>query len=114
MSTPSLPDVSRAPQRGCGQPTAEPTPLPSVEYAAAVRAALRLPCLRVADIAAAIGVPRATLEAYRLGTRRMPHVTRARLTAFLTAYAADVLRASAALTSPPGAAVGDDLRADPP
>ena len=84
-----------------------------VEYAAAVRAALRLPCLRVADIAAALAVPRATVEAYRLGTRRMPEGTRVRLAAFLTAYAADVLLASAALTPPSDGTVRDNLGADP-
>ena len=99
------------PEREPPQPTPATAPsapsAPSAE--AAVRAALRLPCRRVVDIAAAIGVPRATLESYRLGTRRMPAATRARLATFLTGYAADLRAAAAALTAPADAAPADHI-----
>jgi plasmid maintenance system antidote protein VapI len=52
-----------------------------------VRVALELPRLTVTRMAAELGIPRATLEAYRLGTRRMPATTRARLAAYLTEHA---------------------------
>ena len=53
---------------------------------AGVRAALDLPRLTVTRMAEELGIPRATLEAYRLGTRRMPAAARARLAAYLAAH----------------------------
>jgi hypothetical protein len=50
--------------------------------------ALERTCLTVKRIAHDIGMPRATLEAYRLGTRRMPHAARVRLGTYLAAHAA--------------------------
>jgi plasmid maintenance system antidote protein VapI len=66
-----------------------------------VRIALEVPRLTVTRMATELGIPRATLEAYRLGTRRMPAAMRARLGAYLAEHAR-VLRALA-----------DALRADP-
>jgi hypothetical protein len=55
---------------------------------AGVRTALDLPRLTVTRMAEELGIPRATLEAYRLGTRRMPAAARARLAAYLAEHAA--------------------------
>lgn len=52
------------------------------------RIALDRTCLTVKRIAHDIGMPRATLEAYRLGTRRMPQAARLRLGTYLAAHAA--------------------------
>ena len=52
-----------------------------------VHAALDVPRLTITRMADVLGVPRATLEAYRLGTRRMPPAVRARLAAFLAQHA---------------------------
>lgn len=57
----------------------------------AVRAALEVSRLTVTRMAGELGIPRATLEAYRLGTRRMPPATRLRLARYLADHAA-VLR----------------------
>lgn len=62
-----------------------------------VRAALSTPCLTVARLAQALDVPRSTLEAYRLGTRRMRAPVRARLAEVLEAHAAELRRLAAAL-----------------
>lgn len=69
---------------------------------ASVHAALDVPRLTITRMADVLGVPRATLEAYRLGTRRMPPAVRARLAAFLARHA-DAMRELA-----------DALRADTP
>ena len=58
---------------------------------AQVHAALDVPRLTITRMADVLGVPRATLEAYRLGTRRMPPAVRARLATFLAAHA-DTMR----------------------
>ncbi len=58
---------------------------------AQVHAALDVPRLTITRMADVLGVPRATLEAYRLGTRRMPAPVRARLATFLAAHA-DAMR----------------------
>jgi hypothetical protein len=52
-----------------------------------VRVALDVSRLTVTRMAAELGIPRATLEAYRLGTRRMPAASRARLAAYLAGHA---------------------------
>ncbi len=65
------------------------------------REALERTCLTVKRIAADIGMPRATLEAYRLGTRRMPHVARVRLGTYLAAHAAMLDGLAQALMAPP-------------
>ncbi len=54
---------------------------------ASVHAALDIPRLTITRMADVLGVPRATLEAYRLGTRRMPPAVRARLAEFLGRHA---------------------------
>ncbi len=86
-----------------GAPTPERTATPAPVVGPApdlVRVALELPRLTVTRMAAELGIPRATLEAYRLGTRRMPAATRVRLAAYLNEHArmlralADALRAS--------------------
>ena len=63
------------------------TPVPQAALDPA-REALGRTCLTVKRIAQDIGMPRATLEAYRLGTRRMPHTARIRLGTYLAAHAA--------------------------
>lgn len=63
------------------------TPAPQAALDPA-REALGRTCLTVKRIAHDIGMPRATLEAYRLGTRRMPHTARVRLGTYLAAHAA--------------------------
>ncbi len=62
---------------------------------ACARAALEAARLTVTGMAEELGIPRATLEAYRLGTRRAPAAARAQLAAYL-ARRADVLRQLAA------------------
>lgn len=68
-----------------GEPDAAPAPEAVRDPA---REALERTCLTVKRIALDIGMPRATLEAYRLGTRRMPHAARVRLGTYLAAHAA--------------------------
>ena len=65
---------------------------------AQVHAALDVPRLTITRMADVLGVPRATLEAYRLGTRRMPPAVRARLAAFLTHHAELMRELADALT----------------
>ena len=64
------------------------------------REALERTCLTVKRIAHDIGMPRATLEAYRLGTRRMPQSARTRLGTYLAAHAAMLDELAQALMSP--------------
>lgn len=64
---------------------------------ASVHAALDVPRLTITRMADVLGVPRATLEAYRLGTRRMPPAVRARLAAFLSHHATTMRELSDAL-----------------
>lgn len=64
------------------------------------REALERTCLTVKRIALDIGMPRATLEAYRLGTRRMPQAARVRLGTYLAAHAAMLDGLAQALTAP--------------
>ena len=52
-----------------------------------VRHALEVSRLTVTRMAEELGIPRATLEAYRLGTRRMPAAARQRLSAYLAQHA---------------------------
>jgi hypothetical protein len=52
-----------------------------------VRVALDVSRLTVTRMAEELGIPRATLAAYRLGTRRMPAASRARLATYLAAHA---------------------------
>lgn len=54
---------------------------------AVVRQALEVSRLTVTRMAGELGIPRATLEAYRLGTRRMPPATRLRFAAYLAQHA---------------------------
>lgn len=61
-----------------------------------VRVALEVSRLTVTRMAEELGIPRATLEAYRLGTRRMPAASRARLAAYLAGHA-ELLRRLARL-----------------
>ncbi len=68
------------------------------------REALERTCLTVKRIAHEIGMPRATLEAYRLGTRRMPHSARVRLGTYLAAHAAMLDGLAQELIAPPAAA----------
>jgi plasmid maintenance system antidote protein VapI len=56
-----------------------------------VRHALEVSRLTVTRMAEELGIPRATLEAYRLGTRRMPAAARLRLSAYLAQHA-EILR----------------------
>ena len=63
-------------------PTREPTP-----HEVLVRHALEVSRLTVTRMAEELGIPRATLEAYRLGTRRMPAAARLRLSAYLAQHA---------------------------
>ena len=97
-------DLSRAPARPevpVARPTfAEPVaPMPRrvQERDAQVHAALDVPRLTITRMADVLGVPRATLEAYRLGTRRMPASVRARLAEFLARHAESVRQIAAAL-----------------
>lgn len=80
-----------------------PNPAPA-GAADPAREALEKTCLTVKRIAHDIGMPRATLEAYRLGTRRMPHSARVRLGAYLAAHAAMLDGLAQALMAPPSAA----------
>ncbi|GJG86447.1 hypothetical protein tb265_16280 [Gemmatimonadetes bacterium T265] len=89
----------------CGEDADEqvsgaPTPAPARPSDPA-REALDRTCLTVKRIAADIGMPRATLEAYRLGTRRMPHPARVRLGTYLAAHAAMLDGLAQALIAPP-------------
>jgi plasmid maintenance system antidote protein VapI len=52
-----------------------------------VRHALEVSRVTVTRMAEELGIPRATLEAYRLGTRRMPPAARQRLAAYLGQHA---------------------------
>lgn len=63
-----------------------------------VRPALELSRLTVTRMAEELGIPRATLAAYRLGTRRMPKSNRARLGAYLAAHAEALARVARALS----------------
>lgn len=62
-----------------------------------VRPALELSRLTVTRMAEELGIPRATLAAYRLGTRRMPAANRARLGEYLAVHAAALARVARAL-----------------
>jgi hypothetical protein len=62
-----------------------------------VRPALELSRLTVTRMAEELGIPRATLAAYRLGTRRMPASNRARLGQYLAAHADALARVARAL-----------------
>ncbi|HEY0777884.1 MAG TPA: hypothetical protein VGD56_07945 [Gemmatirosa sp.] len=68
---------------------------------AQVHAALDVPRLTITRMADVLGVPRATLEAYRLGTRRMPAAVRTRLATFLAAHADTMRQLSEALLAEP-------------
>ena len=68
---------------------------------AQVHAALDVPRLTITRMADVLGVPRATLEAYRLGTRRMPAAVRVRLATFLAAHANTMRQLSEALLAEP-------------
>lgn len=62
-----------------------------------VRHALDVPRLTLPELAAALGMPRGTLESYRVGSRGMPPVARRQLAAILERHAAEVEAAAAAL-----------------
>lgn len=64
-----------------------------------VRHALEVSRLTVTRMAEELGIPRATLEAYRLGTRRMPPATRLRFAAYLAQHAELLRRVAQALGS---------------
>ena len=68
---------------------------------AQVHAALDIPRLTITRMADVLGVPRATLEAYRLGTRRMPAPVRARLVAFLRQHGEVMRQLADALAADP-------------
>ena len=95
------------PERPIARPTyAEPVPpmgRRSAARDAQVHAALDVPRLTITRMADVLGVPRATLEAYRLGTRRMPAAVRTRLAEFLASHAESVRQIAASL-DPRGAA----------
>jgi hypothetical protein len=67
-----------------------------------VRPALELSRLTVTRMAEELGIPRATLAAYRLGTRRMPAANRARLGAYLARHAEALARVAQALSARSG------------
>ncbi len=71
--------AERAP---AARPAREPAP-----HEVLVRHALEVSRLTVTRMAEELGIPRATLEAYRLGTRRMPPAARLRLSAYLAQHA---------------------------
>ena len=62
-----------------------------------VRPALELSRLTVTRMAEELGIPRATLAAYRLGTRRMPLAGRVRLGRYLAAHAEALARVARVL-----------------
>jgi plasmid maintenance system antidote protein VapI len=64
-----------------------------------VRQALEVSRLTVTRMAEELGIPRATLEAYRLGTRRMPPATRLRFAAYLAQHAELLRRVAQTLGS---------------
>lgn len=105
---PTAADFGPAPARP-EVPVARPTyaePVPhmgrrTTPQDAAVHAALDVPRLTITRMADVLGVPRATLEAYRLGTRRMPPAVRARLAAFLAQHADAVKQIADALGGEP-------------
>jgi plasmid maintenance system antidote protein VapI len=70
---------------------AAPAPRERAPHELLVRHALEVSRLTVTRMAEELGIPRATLEAYRLGTRRMPPASRQRLAAYLAKHA-DMLR----------------------
>ena len=82
-------------------PALSRTPDPARDPA---REALERTCLTVKRIALDIGMPRATLEAYRLGTRRMPQAARVRLGTYLASHAAMLDGLAQALIAPPSVA----------
>ena len=57
---------------------------------ALVRQALETPRLTITRMSEELGIPRGTLEAYRLGVRRMPSPARRRLAEYLQQHAAGV------------------------
>jgi hypothetical protein len=57
-----------------------------------VREALETPRLTITRMSEELGIPRGTLEAYRLGVRRMPAPARRRLAEYLMRHA-DAVRA---------------------
>ena len=63
-----------------------------------VRPALELSRLTVTRMAEELGIPRATLAAYRLGTRRMPAAGRVRLGEYLAAHAEALARVARVLS----------------
>jgi plasmid maintenance system antidote protein VapI len=65
-----------------------------------VRHALEVSRLTVTRMAEELGIPRATLEAYRLGTRRMPAAARMRLSAYLARHSEMLRLISQALATP--------------
>ena len=73
----------------------EPTP-----HEVLVRHALEVSRLTVTRMAEELGIPRATLEAYRLGTRRMPQAARLRLSAYLAQHAEMLRLIAQALGTP--------------
>ena len=79
-----------------------------------VRPALELSRLTVTRMAEELGIPRATLAAYRLGTRRMPSSGRARLGAYLAAHADALARVARALSSEGGSNGHPALAPDTP
>ena len=87
---PAAPEGAAASLAGDASPTADAAP----DADALVRQALELPRLTITRMAAELGVPRGTLEAYRLGARRMPAPARARLADYLDGHA-EALRALA-------------------
>ncbi len=66
-----------------------------------VRPALELSRLTVTRMAEELGIPRATLAAYRLGTRRMPVASRVRLGRYLAAHAEALARVARVLSGGP-------------
>lgn len=80
-----------------------PAPAPAREltpHEVLVRHALEVSRLTVTRMAEELGIPRATLEAYRLGTRRMPAAARVRLSAYLARHAEMLRLISQALGTP--------------
>ena len=75
-----------APEPGTREPAANAAGREPAPHEVLVRHALEVSRLTVTRMAEELGIPRATLEAYRLGTRRMPPAARLRLSAYLAKH----------------------------
>ncbi len=92
-SGPAAP-AAKAGAESTTRPVREPAP-----HEVLVRHALEVSRLTVTRMAEELGIPRATLEAYRLGTRRMPPAARQRLAAYLAQHSEMLRLLSQALSA---------------